>query len=264
MGKAIQVQLVESGNTVIVHCGYGRWIDKIGAGAVGAVLFMPLAATAAFGAVTQSRIPAEIFDETERFILSGGKSVIVPVGQKWEPPKPEKPTVKRSGLHSEKKTLPCAALVLFFLSGIFSITPMFRVSSIYGGSENLGMFPEGSVVKTILLLCYLVSFLSAAAPLIWQGARKPAFFLPAKITAAAAGILFLLQYLSAAVEVGKEQYRSIFTLFLSPFGWLFLLSLAGSLILLFITASRAKREDAAGVADKQLSQPERQSETLQE
>lgn len=69
-------------NNVIVNCNFGKWSDKVGAGAVGMLLFAPLAATAAFGAVTQSKLPAEVFAEIEKFIINGGQSVVVSLGKK--------------------------------------------------------------------------------------------------------------------------------------------------------------------------------------
>ncbi len=82
MTKALQVQLLKAENNVIVNCNFGKWSDKVGAGAVGMFLFAPLAATAAFGAVKQSKLPAEVFAEIEKFIMSGGKSVVVSLGSK--------------------------------------------------------------------------------------------------------------------------------------------------------------------------------------
>lgn len=82
MTKALQVQLLKAENNVIVNCNFGKWSDKVGAGAVGMLLFAPLAATAAFGAVTQSKLPAEVFAEIEKYIINGGQSVVVSLGSK--------------------------------------------------------------------------------------------------------------------------------------------------------------------------------------
>ena len=49
----------------------------IGAGAVGMVLFAPLAVTAAVGAYNQKKLPEEIFEHVEKFLLGGGKSVMM-------------------------------------------------------------------------------------------------------------------------------------------------------------------------------------------
>lgn len=77
MTKALQVQLIKADNNVIVNCDFGKWSDKIGAGVVGMFLFAPLAATAAFGAVKQSKLPDEVFGEIEKFILYGNASAVV-------------------------------------------------------------------------------------------------------------------------------------------------------------------------------------------
>ena len=75
MTMAIQVQIVKISDTITVNIGNGKWSDKIGAGAVGMVLFAPLAVTAAVGAYNQKKLPSEIFDHIENY-LGGGSSVI--------------------------------------------------------------------------------------------------------------------------------------------------------------------------------------------
>lgn len=77
MTMAIQVQIVEISDTITVNIGNGKWSDKVGAGAVGVVLFAPLAVTAAVGAYNQKKLPAEIFDHVEKFLLGGGQSVMM-------------------------------------------------------------------------------------------------------------------------------------------------------------------------------------------
>lgn len=77
MTMAIQVQVIEVSDTVTVNIGNGKWSDKIGAGAVGMVLFAPLAVTAAVGAYNQNKLPKEIFEHVEKFLLGGGNSVLM-------------------------------------------------------------------------------------------------------------------------------------------------------------------------------------------
>lgn len=77
MTKAIQIQILKLDESIVVNIGNGKWSDKIGAGVVGAVLFAPLLVTAAVGAYNQKNLPNEIFQHIEKFILSGGKSVIM-------------------------------------------------------------------------------------------------------------------------------------------------------------------------------------------
>ena len=80
MTKAIQIQILKSDQNMIVNCDFGKWSDKVGAGVIGAFVFAPLAATAAFGAVKQKNLPDEIFAEIEKFIMMGGQSAIASVG----------------------------------------------------------------------------------------------------------------------------------------------------------------------------------------
>lgn len=75
MTMAIQVQIVEISDTITVNIGNGQWSDKIGAGVVGMVLFAPLAVTAAVGAYNLKKLPSEIFEHIEKFLLGGGQSV---------------------------------------------------------------------------------------------------------------------------------------------------------------------------------------------
>ncbi|EAA0223607.1 zinc ribbon domain-containing protein [Listeria monocytogenes] len=77
MDTAIQVQLYETGDMVTVNVGSGSWLDKAGAGAAGAIVFAPLAVTAAIGAWNQKRLPEEVFNYVENFIMTGGKNVSV-------------------------------------------------------------------------------------------------------------------------------------------------------------------------------------------
>ena len=75
--QAITVQIFQSEDILNVTAGFGRWSDKVGAGIAGAFIFAPLAITAAIGAFAQKKLPSEIFDFMEKFILSGGQSVAV-------------------------------------------------------------------------------------------------------------------------------------------------------------------------------------------
>lgn len=72
MGKATQVQIIAQGAFATVTIGGGKWSDKIGAGIVGAVLFAPLVALPAIGAIGQKKMVDGIFAFIEEFIKSGG------------------------------------------------------------------------------------------------------------------------------------------------------------------------------------------------
>ena len=103
--KAIQVQLIKAESNVVVNCDFGKWSDKIGAGAVGMFLFAPLAATAAFGAVKQSQLPDEIF--AEKYIVSGGKSVVVSLGGKLKDDEVECPVCHAKNPKGQKFCKSC-------------------------------------------------------------------------------------------------------------------------------------------------------------
>lgn len=105
--KAIQVQLMKADNNVIVNCDFGKWSDKIGAGAVGMFLFAPLAATAAFGAVKQSQLPNEIFAEIERYIMYGGNSVVLSPGGRLKEDEIECPVCKAKNPKGQKFCKEC-------------------------------------------------------------------------------------------------------------------------------------------------------------
>jgi RNA polymerase subunit RPABC4/transcription elongation factor Spt4 len=78
MDQATQVQIFQSTPEMItVNVGAGKWIDKAAAAGVGAIVFAPLIATAAFGAFKQQKLPNEVFNFIEQFIQTGGKSVLV-------------------------------------------------------------------------------------------------------------------------------------------------------------------------------------------
>lgn len=75
--QAISIQIFQTGDVINVTAGFGKWSDKIGAGVLGYFVFAPLAITAAIGAFMQKKLPGEIFDVIEKFILSGGQSASV-------------------------------------------------------------------------------------------------------------------------------------------------------------------------------------------
>lgn len=72
MDKAVQVRLTVRQDRLTVDVGAGRWVDKLGAAAVGYLFFAPLLITAAIGALGQEQLPRDIFDFVERFIILHG------------------------------------------------------------------------------------------------------------------------------------------------------------------------------------------------
>lgn len=78
MDQATQVQIFQSTlDSITVNVGAGKWMDKAATAGVGAVVFAPLLATAAFGAYKQKKLPGEIFDFIKHFILTGGKTATI-------------------------------------------------------------------------------------------------------------------------------------------------------------------------------------------
>lgn len=109
LSKAIQVQLIKADNNVVVNCDFGKWSDKIGAGAVGMILFAPLAATAAFGAVKQSQLPKEVFEEIEKFIMCGGSSAALSIGAVLRDNEIECPVCKAKNPKDQKFCRECGS-----------------------------------------------------------------------------------------------------------------------------------------------------------
>jgi len=79
MDSAIQIQLIPAGDMLSIDIGSGKWVDKAGAATIGMLIFAPLAITAAIGAWNQNKLPNEIFNFVEQFIMSGGKTISVSV-----------------------------------------------------------------------------------------------------------------------------------------------------------------------------------------
>lgn len=77
MSSAIEVQISDTGNGILVNIGNGQWSDKVGAGVLGWFVFAPLAVTAIVGSVQQKKLPGEIFAHIERYVASGGNDLYV-------------------------------------------------------------------------------------------------------------------------------------------------------------------------------------------
>lgn len=71
LDQAIQVRLSVYNDLLTVDLGAGRWVDKLGAATVGYIVFAPLLLTAAIGAISQERLPQEIFDFVRRYTFLG-------------------------------------------------------------------------------------------------------------------------------------------------------------------------------------------------
>lgn len=68
--QALLLQMTDNGNgQMLVQCSTGKWSDKVGAGAVGLLLFWPLAITAGVGAYMQSQLPQEVFVQINNILM---------------------------------------------------------------------------------------------------------------------------------------------------------------------------------------------------
>lgn len=62
MSTSLNIVFRQSGDTLTVEIGAGKWIDKAAAGTVSMFILWPLAITAGFGAWEQMKMPEKIFD----------------------------------------------------------------------------------------------------------------------------------------------------------------------------------------------------------
>ena len=74
MDQAVQVQFLQIGSAMNVQIGKGEWSSKVGAGVAGALIFAPLAVSAGVGAFKASKLPKQIFEFIEKFLMSGGQT----------------------------------------------------------------------------------------------------------------------------------------------------------------------------------------------
>ncbi len=75
MASALNVVLRQNGADLTVEIGAGKWMDKVGAGAVSIFVLWPLAVTAAWGAWQQSQLPKQTFEFIQQFVSSGESSI---------------------------------------------------------------------------------------------------------------------------------------------------------------------------------------------
>lgn len=62
MATSLNILFHQSGDTLTVEIGAGKWLDKAAVGTVSMFILWPLAITAGFGAWEQSQLPEKIFD----------------------------------------------------------------------------------------------------------------------------------------------------------------------------------------------------------
>jgi hypothetical protein len=62
MATSLNIVFYQSGDTLTVQIGSGKWVDKAAVGTVSLFILWPLAITAGFGAWEQMKMPEKIFD----------------------------------------------------------------------------------------------------------------------------------------------------------------------------------------------------------
>lgn len=117
VSAALGVTIKKSGEELMIETGAAKWADKAAVGAVGAVVFFPVAATAAYGAWKQSKLPDQVFQVMEKYVLEKSDStedLATSLSLKITPPIEAKQgfsekTLKSRGLSAKD--------VLFFANG---------------------------------------------------------------------------------------------------------------------------------------------------
>ena len=113
MASALSVQIKKFGDdSVSIEIGNGKWMDKLGAGAVGMLVFAPLALTAALGAWNQKKLPSEIYTRVETHIFNRGKDLpqsAMPAAAPAAPAIPGGVTCPGCGTVNEKNTKFCVS-----------------------------------------------------------------------------------------------------------------------------------------------------------
>jgi hypothetical protein len=62
MATSLNILFRQSGDTLTVEIGAGKWIDKAAVGTVSLFILWPLAITAGYGAWEQMKMPEKVFD----------------------------------------------------------------------------------------------------------------------------------------------------------------------------------------------------------
>jgi hypothetical protein len=62
MATSLNIVFYQSGDTLTVQIGSGKWLDKAAVGTVSFFILWPLAITAGLGAWEQMKMPEKIFD----------------------------------------------------------------------------------------------------------------------------------------------------------------------------------------------------------
>ena len=69
LDMAAHIMLTLTDDKLKVDVGSGKWLDKLGIGAIGVIAFAPLAVTSMLGAALQATLPDEIFQRISVFLI---------------------------------------------------------------------------------------------------------------------------------------------------------------------------------------------------
>jgi len=90
MDKALRVQVIPGADgTVSVTVGEGKWLDKLGAGVIGAIWFLPLAVASGIGVLGQLKLAKDVLDDVERFVMVAGQPAPTAAPEPQPQPEPE-------------------------------------------------------------------------------------------------------------------------------------------------------------------------------
>ncbi|HOI13580.1 MAG TPA: hypothetical protein PLG75_06965 [Methanoculleus sp.] len=68
MSSALTIKLQSDDRSLRVEMGAAKWVDKAVAGAIGMLVFWPLAVTTVYGSWEQMKLPQRVFQEIEQYI----------------------------------------------------------------------------------------------------------------------------------------------------------------------------------------------------
>jgi len=108
MSLATNIVVSQSGTSIRVEVGQGKWMDKAVVGAVGLLILWPALVPAAIGAWKQSQLPEEIFEQVSRYVARHASepfSAAPPVNAPL--PVPVIPTSEPEPVEVDAATLPC-------------------------------------------------------------------------------------------------------------------------------------------------------------
>lgn len=106
-------------------------------------------------------------------------------------------------------TFSAAALLIIGL--ILALSPLFKVSSLFGAYESFSPFDleELTFLKALTIIFYIISVSAILLPIVLNKACKPLYFLPPLFTSLWSVALILVLYIVATGEMdGAESFVS--------------------------------------------------------